>query len=110
METAASMVDWIKDLNDVWDDCSMSDRLQYARNFIDLCKELEEHGYLCHMGSHKQLLREQGRPDLVFVVGLMCLQAKKDANERRYALVHLEGRWETMPADRIQLPDDFLKS
>jgi hypothetical protein len=36
--------------------------------------------------------------------------ARKDANERRYALVHLEGRWETMPADRIQLPDAFLKS
>ena len=110
METAASMVDWIKDLNDAWDDCSMSDRLHYARNFVDLCKELEGHGYLCHMGTHKQLLREQGRSDLVFVVGLMSLQPKGEVDGRRYALVHLEGRWETAMEDRIRLPEDFLKS
>jgi transcriptional regulator with XRE-family HTH domain len=36
METTASMSDYITDLNDIWSDCSMSQRLEFARSFVDL--------------------------------------------------------------------------
>lgn len=103
LETAASMTDWITDLNDVWDDCSMSQRLEYARSFVELCREIETHGFVCHMGNHKQQLREKDRPTLVFSVGLMTLLPKDGAEGSRYALVQLEGRWESMESDRTPL-------
>jgi len=103
LEAAASMADWITDLNDVWDDCSMSQRLEYARSFVELCREIERHGFVCHMGNHKQQLREKDRPTLVFSVGLMTLLPKDGAEGSRYALVQLEGRWESMESDRAPL-------
>jgi transcriptional regulator with XRE-family HTH domain len=108
MEVAASLVDWIKDLNDGWEDISASDQFQSARNCIELCGQLEELGYLCHMGHHKQVLREKGRPDLTLVVGLLSIQEKAGADGTRYALVEFEGRWETVDEDRAPLTDDFL--
>jgi len=110
LQIAAAMGDWIGDLDDVWDECPMSQRLEYARSFIELCQQIEEHGYLCHMGMHKQRLCETGRPDLVFEVGLMSIQKKEGGEGTRYALVHLEGRWETLEEDRAPLPPDFLDS
>lgn len=62
LEVAASLVDCIKDLDGILDDCSASDLLQYARSFAELCGQLEALGYLCHMGHHKQVLRENGGP------------------------------------------------
>lgn len=109
LEIVASMVDWVKDLNDVWDDCSMSQRLEYARSFIELCSQLEPLGLLCHMGHHRQMMREKGRADLVFVVGLMSIQAKEGAEGRRYALIRLEGKWETVDEDRVPLPKDSAR-
>lgn len=103
LETAAAMADWVKDLNDVWVDCPMSQRLEYARIFADLCQQIEQHGYLCYIGHHRQRLREKDRPDLVFVVGLMSIQTKKDAEGERFALVQLDGAWETLEADRPKL-------
>jgi transcriptional regulator with XRE-family HTH domain len=98
LEIAASLVDWVKDLNDVWDDCNMSQRLEYARNFVDQCAQLEQFGLICHMGHHRQVLREKGRSDLTFVVGLLSIQPKEGVEGRRYALIHLEGKWETVDA------------
>jgi transcriptional regulator with XRE-family HTH domain len=106
LELAASLVDCVKDLNDVWDECGMSDRLQYARSFADQCAQLEELGFLCHMGHHRQVLRETGKRDLTFVVGLMSIQPKEGPQGRRYALVQLEGKWETVDADRLPLPEE----
>jgi len=80
LEVAASLVDWIKDLDGIWDDCSASDQLHYARSFAELCGQLEALGYFCHMGHHKQVLRENGGPDLVFVVGLLSVQKRADGD------------------------------
>jgi transcriptional regulator with XRE-family HTH domain len=107
LEVAASLVDWIKDLNDSWDDCSASDQLSFARSCIELCGQIETLGYLCHMGHHKQLLHEKGRPDLVFVVGLLSIQNKSGSDGVRYALIELEGRWETVDEDRVPLAEGF---
>ena len=105
LEIAASLVDWVKDLNDIWDDCSMSQRLEYARSFVDQCAQLEQFGLLCHMGHHRQVLREKGQSDLTFVVGLLSIQLNEGAEGRRYALIHLQGKWETVDEDRISLPE-----
>jgi transcriptional regulator with XRE-family HTH domain len=103
IEIAASLVDWVKDMNDVWDDCSMSQRVEYARSFVTQCAQLEQFGLLCYMGHHRQVLREKERPDLTFVVGLLSIQPKEGVEERRYALIHLEGKWETVDGDRVSL-------
>lgn len=106
LEVAASLIDNIKDLNDCWNDCSASDQLQFARNCMELVGQLEKLGYVCQMGHHKQVLHEKERPDLVFVVGLLCIQSKSEADGRRYAIVELEGRWEKVSEDRMQFAKD----
>jgi hypothetical protein len=90
-------------MNDVWDECYMSQRLDYARSFAELCQDLEGRGYLCHLGHHRQRLREKGKSDLVLTVGLMSIQPKSDADGERFALVQLEGGWETMEEERPKL-------
>ncbi len=90
------MGDWFNDLDGIWGLCSMSEQLGYARNFAELCQQIEGHGYLCHMGHHRQRSREKGKPDLVFVVGLMVILPKERADRERYGIVHLEGAWETL--------------
>jgi hypothetical protein len=37
----------------------------------------------------------------------MSIQAKGGPDGRRYGLVHLEGRWEAVEADRVPLPEGF---
>jgi transcriptional regulator with XRE-family HTH domain len=103
LEVAASLVDWIKDLNDGWDDCSASEQLECARSCVELSIQLEALGYLCHMGHHKQVLREKQRPDLVLEVGLLSVQKKADGEGTRYALIELEGRWEKVNDDSVPL-------
>src|SRR5207248_884923 len=58
LEITATVSDWIDDMGAIWDLCSMSERLTYARRFAELCQQLEVLGYLCHMGSHRQRLRQ----------------------------------------------------
>ena len=106
LDIAATMADWIQDMDGIWGLCSMSQQLDYARSFAELCQEIEGHGYLCHMGHHRQRLRAKGKPDLIFNVGLMSLQPKDKAEGLRYALVQLEGGWETLEQDRVRLPDE----
>jgi hypothetical protein len=109
LEVAASLKDYIVDLIDGWDDCNASDQLQAARYCIDSCGRLEELGYLCHMGHHKQKLREKNRPDLVFDVGLFSIRDKSGADGTRYALIELEGRWETVNEDGAPLAASSFK-
>lgn len=107
LEVAATLVDWIKDLDGVWSDLGMSDQLRYARSFVEQCSQLEALGFVCHLGRYRQLLRQKGYDDLVFNVGLLSIQPKDSIEGRRYALVQLEGGWETTKEDRVHLPDDF---
>lgn len=97
---AALMADWINECGDVWAECSMSQRLDYGREFIEYCRDIEKLGYLCFMGSHKQQLRDNDRPRLVFSVAVMVILPKGDAPEKRYAMIQLEGGWETLEEDR----------
>jgi transcriptional regulator with XRE-family HTH domain len=103
MDIAAAMTDWLTELNDVWDDCSQGQCLECARSFAELCEQIEGLGYLCHMGHYRQRLRERGRPDLVFSVTFMSMQPKAEADGQRYAMVKLDGTWETMEEDRPTL-------
>lgn len=104
LEIAAAMGDSLNDLDGIWGLCAMTERLNYARSFAELCQQIEAHGYVCHMGQHRQRLREKGKPDLVFLVGLMSIRPKKEADGERYALVQLEGAWETPEEDRPNFP------
>jgi transcriptional regulator with XRE-family HTH domain len=105
LEVAATLVDWLKDLDGIWDDCSMSEQLGYARSFVQECARLEPLGLVCYMGHHRQVLRERDKKDLTFSVGVLSIQKKEGAEGRRYALVQLEGRWEVPDGDRVPLPE-----
>lgn len=99
LETAAAMAASIRDMNDIWEDSDMSQRLGYARDFAEFCQRIEEHGYLCHIGHHRQRLREKGKSDLVFTIGIMSIQRKDEADGERFAIVELEAPWETLEED-----------
>lgn len=107
LQVTAEMIDWITDVNDGWDDCNKSQQLDVARSFTELCGQLEKLGYLCQMGQHRQALYGKGQPPLAISVGLMSICKKEEAAGRRYALVTLEGEWETIKEDRIPLPEGF---
>ena len=109
LEIAASLVDFVKDLLDGWEDCTASEQLQCARSCIELCSQLEELGYLCHMGRHKQVLRDRGRSDLVLDAGLLSVRKKQKSDGTRYALIELEGSWATVDGDRKPLNEDSFK-
>jgi transcriptional regulator with XRE-family HTH domain len=96
LETAATLSDWLRDLGEVWSDMYMSQRLESARDVVELCKTIESRGYLCHMGH----LRQKDRSSLVFDVGLVTILPKTETDGMRYAVVTLEDGWETMAADR----------
>lgn len=100
LETAAAMGDWIRDMGDIWEECYMSHRLEYARGFANLCQQIEGLGYLCYMGNHKQQLRQKDRARMIFNVGVMTILPKEGATGTRYALIQLEGAWESMEEDR----------
>jgi hypothetical protein len=40
---------------------------------------------------------------------LLSVQQKADGEGARYALVQLEGRWETVDEDRVPLTEDIFK-
>ena len=65
--------------------------------------------YVCQLGSHKQVLREKGKPDLFFLVWLLTVQKQTDDELPRFALIQLEGNWETVAEDRMPLPEDSFK-
>lgn len=104
LDNAAQMCDWISDVMNGWTDVSFTDRLAMARQFVELCGELEKCGYVCMMGQFRQRLITRGRPDIVANFGLMSILAAKDAETMRFAMVELEGGWETLQEDRIPMP------
>ena len=95
-----AIVDWLKDLNDIWDDMSMSQRLGSAESVVDVFQDIEAKGYLCHMGRYRQQLKVVGKPPLVFDVGLLSIQPKDGADGDRFALVQMNDGWETLEEDR----------
>jgi transcriptional regulator with XRE-family HTH domain len=103
LDTAAAMADWIRDCGDIWEECYMSQRVEYAREFVKLCQQMEELGYLCYIGNHRQQLRKKDRSRMIFTVGLMTILPKDGAEGTRYAMVQLEGAWESMEEDRVSL-------
>lgn len=103
LDTAAAMSDWITDLDDIWVECSMSQRLEYAREFVKLCQQIEEMGYVCYMGSHRQQLRQKDRSHMIWTVGLMTILPQDGPEGTRYAMVQLDGAWENVEEDRVAL-------
>lgn len=94
LELAAVEHDWISDLNDGWIGCSGSQRLEYARSFVELCHHIETAGY----GPSFAV----GPPEKI---GLrLCsmwvtILPKKIGYGTHYAIVQLEGARETSESD-----------
>ena len=108
IHTVAEMIDWISDLCDLWNECSMSQRLDYATSFVDLCKKLEEKKYYCYMGHHKQQERVRSNRGIIIDVGVMSIRPMDEIGEEQCLMVHLEDDWETLVQDRPSL-DDILR-
>ena len=102
LDTAAAMADWIRDMGDVWEECYVSQRVEYAREFLKLCQQLEQMGYVCYMGNHRQQLRQKDGSRTILTVGLMTV-LPKEREGPRYAMVQLEGSWESIEEDRVPL-------
>lgn len=107
METAAGMFDYLEDMMLAWSDVRQSDRLACAREFAAMCADIEGLGFLCHLGRHGQQLRERGKPTLAFDVALVVALPKDQADGERYTLVQLEGAWETLEKDRVEMPTEW---
>lgn len=99
LDLVATMADQIRDFIDIWPEVYETERLTYARSFAEQCTELEKLGFDCHMGQHRQRLRDKGKPDLVCSAGFMSIRPKTD-RQMKYAMVQLDGRWETLEEDR----------
>ena len=108
VHTVAEMIDWISDLCDVWIECSMSQRLEYASSFVDLCKSLEEKKYYCYMGHHRQQECVAGKRGIIFKIGVMSIRPMDEVQEEQCLMVHLEDDWETLVQDRPSL-DQILR-
>lgn len=102
LDTAAAMADWIRDMGDVWEECYVSQQVEHAREFVNLCQQIERMGYVCYMGSHRQQLRQRDGSRMILTVGLMTV-LPKEGDGPRYAMVQLEGAWESMEEDRVTL-------
>lgn len=91
LSIAGALGDWLEDLSNVWVECYLSQRIEYAGEFVELCRQLQPLGFGCFMGSHRQILRQTPRP-LVFNVGVMTVMPL--ASPTPFGLVELEGDWE----------------
>lgn len=104
--TAAGMVDLLTDLGDIWPDISETERVGYARDFVQRCVGLGALGYFCFMGHYRRMLKTASKPDLIAGVTLISFQPKT-GGEERYAYIQLQGGWEIPEADRITVPEEW---
>ena len=104
LELAAALRDHVRDVGDIWDDCSMSQQVEYVASALALCRQIEEGGYSCCVGRFRQQMRAKDRPGLVFNVLAMIILPKKQVDEMRYAVMELEDPWETLEEDRPTVP------
>ena len=114
LDTGAEIIESFNDWLDIRNDLPMTQQLNWARQTASLCEELGEHGYVCQIGHHRQVMhvsKQQVRhflraPDLptqteiVFDVTVISVQPKRDSNAPHHALVVLEEPWEVHPDDR----------
>ena len=103
LDVAATIADWVTDCGDIWEEIPISGRVGLAREFVQLCQQAEALGYVCYMGSHRQQLRQKDGSRMIFTVGLMSVLPAKDEVDTRYAMVELDGAWESMEEDRVSL-------
>lgn len=93
LSLAGALGDWLRDLTDVWDECYLSQRIEYAGEIADLIRQLEPLGFGCFMGSHRQRLPHPSRP-LLFSVGVVTVLPLEDSGHTRFGMIELEGDWE----------------
>lgn len=105
IEIAARLTDLLRDLGDIWPDIYETERVEFSRTVVETCAELKELGFTCFMGEYRKMLREPGKPDLVFSVTLASLQPNEAARDERFAIVELPGQWETLAADRASFDE-----
>ncbi len=98
---AASISEWMDDLDGIWEISTASQRLEYASSIAALCQELEAFGYLTHFGQFRQQhMQDKG---MVWNVGLISFLPKAEHDGDRYGLVTLDDPWEIPEQDRPKL-------
>lgn len=101
LELTAAISEWMNDLDGIWGISTASQRLGYATSISQLCRELEELGYLTHFGHFRQQhMRDKG---LAWDVALITFLPKADHDGHRYGLVTLDDPWEVPEQDRPKL-------
>ena len=105
-DIAATLVDNVTDIMDIWPDLNSTDRLRYAREVAEMCQSLSRLGYTCFGGFHRE--RRPGKQPLTFRVGILSVIKSMPKDETRYALINLQGNWEIPEEDRANLPEGEL--
>ncbi len=102
VDTAAGINDWIKDYDLFWADISATERVAAAREFLVMCSEMEKHGFTCYTGRYRQQRTEPEGKRWVTAVLLLTFLAKGPGETPRFAMVQLQGPWETLEKDRLR--------
>nr|WP_284375406.1 helix-turn-helix transcriptional regulator [Sulfitobacter pacificus] len=85
---AASISEWMDDLDGIWEISTASQRLDYASSIAALCQELEALDYPTHFCSFRQQhMRDKGA---LWDVGLISFLPKAEHDGDRYGLVTLD--------------------
>lgn len=97
----AAIADWMDEIDGIWAISTASQRLGYATNIAELCRELGDLGYLTHFGSFRQQhMRDKG---MKWDVALITFLPKADHDGDRFGLVTLEDPWEVPEKDRPKI-------
>lgn len=101
LELTAGISDWMSELDGIWDMSTASWRLEYSTDITELCRELEDLGYLTHFGHYRQQhMHDKG---MILDIGMITFLPKASHDGDRYGIVTLEDPWEVPEQDRPKL-------
>ncbi|MBI1196229.1 MAG: helix-turn-helix domain-containing protein [Phenylobacterium sp.] len=96
---AAALTDNVTDWSEVWDEISMSDQASAAAGLVESCRELEQAGYLVHLGRYQARRRFATGAPLLFTFGLLSIRSMAESENQSVALVPLADGWELLEKD-----------
>ena len=95
LQLAVMIGDGIRDWVEIWEDISLSERLEAAQSLMNQFQEMEALGYVVHFGRHKVRHTAYQAPTLAATELVMSFRPKSAAKMETHALVTLKDPWET---------------